>query len=253
MNKFLMSLLMVPFFSGSAFAHGNESRVEIELESPSTVKAGTIIASFQLVDSKEKKVITPTELNISHEKKLHFMAYDSALKEFRHVHPEFDGKVWTVELDLRVNGKYFIWAQGELASGAEEFSAPGEITISGGEEAWPTPPALGNIRQGSYSGSIASLSNQKLLAGKMTMLTLKFSRADGSAPQITPYLGAFAHVIATPEDGDSLLHVHPMNGSSPNDGMLHVTFPEAGKYRIWVQFMDGGVLKTVSLSVTVTK
>ena len=87
----------------------------------------------------------------------------------------------------------------------------------------------------------------------MAMLTLTLSREDGSPAIVTPYLGSFAHVISTPEDGDSLIHVHPMNGSSPTQGMLHVTFPTAGFYRVWVQFIESGALKTVPLSVEVTK
>jgi hypothetical protein len=42
-----------------------------------------------------------------------------------------------------------------------------------------------------------------------------------------------------------------MEGSA-NPAMIHVVFPEAGDYRLWVQFMDGGVLRTVPLSVTVS-
>jgi hypothetical protein len=83
------------------------------------------------------------------------------------------------------------------------------------------------------------------------MLTLVFTKSDGSPAAVTPYLGAFAHVIATPEDGGSLLHVHPMDGKTPNEGMLHATFPKAGSYRLWVQFNDDGVLKTIPLSVLV--
>ena len=39
----------------------------------------------------------------------------------------------------------------------------------------------------------------------------------------------------------------------PNTGMLHATFPAAGDYRLWIQLMDRGELKTVPLSVTVSK
>lgn len=85
----------------------------------------------------------------------------------------------------------------------------------------------------------------------MAMLTLTFNRTDGTKPDIQPYLGAFAHVILVPEDADSLLHVHPMQGATPNEGIFHTSFPDQGDYRLWVQFLDGGVLRTVPLSVTV--
>lgn len=251
MNFFrTLSILFLSLASSFAFAHGDESRVAIELESPATISAGKTIVSFQMIDTESNKVLTPSELNISHEKKLHFISYDPSLTEFQHLHPEFDGKFWNVELNYAVNGNYFIWTQGELSSDSEEFSSVTRIEVTGGQTSWPAP-VLGNIRSGKNAGSVATLSGQALKAGKMAMLTLTLTREDGAPAQITPYLGAFAHVIATPEDGDSLIHVHPMNTAKPNEGMLHATFPTAGHYRLWVQFQDASQLKTVPLSVEV--
>ena len=87
----------------------------------------------------------------------------------------------------------------------------------------------------------------------MVMVNISFSRTDGSPVELTPYLGAMAHVVATPADGDSLIHVHPMNTTQSNVLMLHATFPEAGFYRLWIQFIDGGVLKVVPLMIEVVK
>lgn len=248
----ILPLIALAFASNLAFAHGEKSRVAIELESPAQILAGTTVVSFQLVDTKLNRLVTPVDLNLSHERQLHFIAYDPALKEFQHVHPQFDGHVWAVEMNFSVDGDYFVWAQGELSVDSEEFNSLARIEVSGGQPAWP-PPVLGDVRSGSLTGSVATLSNQTLKAGKMAMLMLRFTEMDGSPADISPYLGAFAHVVATPEDGDALIHIHPMNGNSPNEGMVHVMFPSAGDYRIWVQFIDGGVLKTIPLSISVTK
>lgn len=247
-KSLIFSIVMIPSF---ALGHGGESRVEIELETPSRISAGNVTVEFQLFDNKENKVVTESDLNLSHEKKLHFITYDPGLKEFQHVHPEFDGNVWRADLSYTVDGKYFIWAQGELAVDGEEFSALERIEVSGGNSAWPAPPKLSDVRVGADGISIATLSNQQLKAGQMAMLDLTFSHADGTTPSVTPYLGAFAHVIVTPEDGDSLIHVHPMNGATPYQGMLHVMFPDKGYYRLWVQYIDASQIKTIPLSVQV--
>jgi hypothetical protein len=215
------------------------------------ISAGATTVSFKLLDMKTNQELTPAELQVSHEKLLHFIAYDPGLKEFQHVHPEFDGNVWNVAMNFPVDGNYFVWAQGEL-QGSTDFNSMVRLAVSGGQSAWPTP-TLSDVRAGTSANSVATVSAGKLKAGKMTMLTLTFTETDGSAAYITPYLGAFAHVIATPEDGSSLLHVHPMDGDQPNEGMLHVTFPTEGLYRLWVQFIDAGELKTIPLSVAVTK
>ena len=64
-------------------------------------------------------------------------------------------------------------------------------------------------------------------------------------------MGAIAHLVSTPSDGDSLIHAHPMVGSTPTTAMLHVTFPAAGLYRLWIQFIDTGELRVVPLAVEV--
>ena len=243
---------MLFFTSTFAQAHGNEDlRVSIEPESTAQYTAGQFNYAFQLYDNDTKKVLTDADLNESHTKKLHFIAYDPALKAFTHVHPEFDGKIWNVCLNLSVNGQYFLWAQGELLD-KTEFSSMTRATIANGQTENPIL-ALGDIRTGSDQGTQVKLANTKIKAGKMAMINFTVSRLDGTKPVLTDYLGAFAHVIATPTDGDALNHVHPMAGSKPNTGLLHATFDDAGDYRLWVQLMDGGILKTIPLSVTVTK
>ena len=205
---------------------------------------------FNLEKEETNKIIRDKDLNIEHEKKLHLIIYDPSLQEFQHVHPEFDGTMWTADTQFSVDGNYWIWAQGELASDGEEFSTSNKLDITGGATAWPTPPVLGDQRTGTSGVSAIELGKNKLLAGKMAMLDLKMTRTDGTTPQLEPYLGAFAHIIATPADGDALIHVHPV-GTGPSEGMLHATFPTAGEYRLWIQFIDDGNLKTIPLSVKV--
>jgi hypothetical protein len=237
--------------SAAASAH-DPTDGPVALESDQlTAIAGRSTYQFQLVDTKSEALITEKELAISHEKKLHLIVYDPALKEFQHVHPEFVGDRWSVTLDFAVNGEYRVWAQGMLAEGSIDFNASAKLTVTGGRPAWSTPPVLGDVRIGTDGNSRATISAGALKPGQMAMLTLTFTRTDGTKPDIKPYLGAFAHVILVPEDADSLLHVHPMNGANPNEGMIHTTFPEKGDYRLWVQFLDGENLRTIPLSVSV--
>lgn len=94
----------------------HESRILIQPENKESYKAGIFEYSFQLIDKESGKLIREEDLNDSHTKKLHLIAYDPSLKEFNHVHPVYNGNIWKVDLDLPVNGNYFIWAQGELAN-----------------------------------------------------------------------------------------------------------------------------------------
>jgi hypothetical protein len=237
---FLTGLLVC----GSAFAG-------VQIETPQTILSASesLNFSFNLVDDKTSKSISDMDLIETHTKILHLVVYDASLNEFNHVHPQFNGTAWDVELNLPVSGSYKVWAQGKTLNG-QEFSVSRSLTIENGEAEIPVA-SLGDVRVGADGTTQVELANTKLKAGKMAMIDFMVKRTDGTAPSLSPYLGAFAHVIATQLNGNDLIHVHPMEGNDANMGMLHATFPLAGEYRLWIQFIDDGVLKTIPLSVVV--
>lgn len=251
MKNLVLTFLML-LGSTLAFAHGGEEdRITIEPVIQGPYNAGAIQYRFDIFDENSNRTVGENDLVESHTKKLHLVVYDASLIQFTHVHPTFDGNQWSADLNLPVNGTYFIWAQGQLQDGTE-FSTYVKAQIQNGASEIQRLP-LGDHRTNSDHGTVLTLDSTKVKAGKMVMINFEISREDGSAPELTPYLGAFAHVIAVPPDGDELIHVHPMAGNQPNTGMLHATFPREGDYRIWVQFNDKGELKTIPLSITVTK
>ncbi len=251
MKSFLLTVVL-SFVTSLSWAHGDgESRVSIEPEAQGTYNAGTIQYSFQLFDGQTSKSLSDKDLVITNTKILHFIAYDPSRNEFNHVHPSFDGKVWNVTLSLLANGNYFFWAQGQLIDGTE-FSTVVKAQIANGKPEIPVVPLV-ETRKATDKNTAFQLSNTKLKAGAMAMIDFVISRDDGKPVQLTPYLGAMAHIIAVSPDGDELLHVHPTAGSKPNTGMIHTTFPSAGDFRVWIQLVDRGELKTIPLSLVVSK
>ncbi len=248
-----VALFLIAFCAvQSGFAYSSaDSRISIKPESQAAFHAGTFEYIFQLYDNVEKKLLTEQDLAESHTKKLHFITYDSSLKEFSHVHPAFDGHFWKVELNLPVNGKYVVWNQGTLLDGTE-FSSVIQASIIDGLPENPILP-LEDLRKASDGQTEFELAKTKIRAGKMVMLNFKVIRSDGATPIMEPYLGALAHVIATPSNGTELIHVHPMQGNATNTGMFHATFPKEGAYKLWVQFIEHAELKTIPLSVIVFK
>jgi hypothetical protein len=242
---------MVLFFAVMAqFLYAHEGpRVELLLQTPSVISAGIVQLQFQLLDRETNNLLPDQALDVLHEKKLHLLIYDEALQEFQHVHPEFTDGHWTVEANFQKNGKYWLWSQGQILED-EEFTAGRQINIIDGQPAWPAPPVLSDQRIGDAGISTVELGHLRLTAGHPIFVNVRMKRNDGTAPELTPYLGAFAHIVAVPQAGDSLIHVHPMP-SSENQGIMHVTFPLPGFYRVWVQFIDGGELKIIPLSVQV--
>jgi hypothetical protein len=242
-------LLISLIFTFALHAHEETQKVALEPELFSN-NAGHISYSFQLIDLEKKVLIKDTDLTLGNEKLLHFIVYDSSLTDFQHLHPVYNGKSWIIEFDLKRNGNYWIWGQGVLTRNSTEFSASNNLEILGGLEAYPAPAELELTRTGNDSISAITLDNATITAKKTVMLNLKFSRTDGSTPLISNYLGAMAHVIAVTDDGDSLVHVHVM-ASKPTQGMIHATFENAGKYRLWIQFLDNNILRVVPLAIEV--
>lgn len=249
----LFALLGLLFGQAVSQAHGGEDdRISIEAETQGALTASERIPfSFQIYDEETKKAVTHADLQLSHTKKVHLIVYDASLNEFNHLHPEFVGGLWEAELNLTVNGSYFIWAQGVLADGTD-FSASYRVNVVSGKPALPVIK-LGDVRKGTFEHTTVELSKQKIRAGKMAMVTYTVTRDDGTPSEVTPYLGANAHIIAVSPDGDDLIHVHPMEGQDANSGMIHATFPREGDYRLWIQLIDKNELKTIPLSVTVVK
>ncbi|MBY0384715.1 hypothetical protein K2X05_06110 [bacterium] len=241
---------MVRLFFLSALLICGSSLADIKILSSQNVVSASekINYTFGLLDDKTKAIVSDKDLVETHTKILHLVVYDASLNQFNHVHPTYNGN-WSVELNLPVNGSYKVWAQGKTSNG-KEFSVNIPLVVENGAPEIAVAP-LGDVRVGTDGTTQVELASTKLKAGKMAMIDFMVSRTDGTTPSLSPYLGAFAHVIATQLNGNDLIHVHPMEGDQPNMGVLHSTFPLAGEYRLWVQFIDDGVLKTIPLSVVV--
>ena len=208
---------------------------------------------LRLIDSSSGKALGPADLSVEHEKLFHFFAYDQALQNYVHEHPQptqKDPTVWAVKVTFNQTGTYRLWADITLASNGLDVVTPSAIKVMGTHP--PNAPITElNPTLGGVDGiSVLSLRNtENLHPGTPAMITFSFSRTDGTQPKITPYLGALAHVLLTDVTGNQVLHAHPMPMGSQL--MLHTEFPAAGDYRLFVQFVDGGVLRTVLLSVRV--
>lgn len=246
--KLLLIIALSLLISLETYADGKG--IELKLESSSSVSAGLVMVEFQLSDTHQNRILTPDDLVLSHERILHLLVYDRSLTQFQHVHPTYENGRWRVELNFSVNGNYFLWAQGVTAGEFVEFSSMSKMQVINGSEELSAPTSLPEVRVGEDRGSVATMSDVVLKVGSKLGPSLKFSRADGSLPEISPYLGAFAHVIAVSINGESLVHVHPQSGQAPDEGEVHFRFEKSGEYRVWVQFIDGGILRTVAMAVT---
>lgn len=247
-----LALTLVPFlFSSLALADEGHGTVSLKIESEKTINAGKSEVSFNLFDSKRNKNVTDSDLEVVHEKKIHMLVFDKSLTQFFHIHPEFKTSNWKVNADIPTNGKYHIYIEGKQKTSGE-FTAHDVIQVQKGKPELPAPNNVTPQKSGASGESIVTLSGDTFSTAQDSHIRLTFSRTDGQRPKITNYLGAKAHVVVTPLDGSELLHVHPMEEGSDIALGLHTRFKKAGDYRMWIEFIDQGVKRTVPLWIRAT-
>ena len=71
---------------------------------------------------------------------------------------------------------------------------------------------------------------------------------DGAPVETEPYLGAGGHLVALREGDLAFLHVHPTEGLG-----FMATFPSAGRYRLFLQFVHAGQVRTVAFTQAVAR
>lgn len=247
-NMFLFLILgLVSLVSSDSFAKG----VQIDIQCANSPCQAQKIESLRVVLKDETgRLITEKDLKIVHEKNFHFIGFDEGLTNYIHEHPvqNPDGS-WQVDVLFKQPGIYKMYVDITSKQGTH-ITQYKEVAVTGAGTSNSPPQSLEPKNEGSDRGSILTLSEtSNLRSGDMAMIPFTFSREDGSAPIITPYLGAQAHFVITNVDGTLFLHVHPMKMG--NDWMIHTEFPEPGDYRVFVQFIDANILRTVELALRV--
>lgn len=147
-------------------------------------------------------------------------------------------------------------------------------------------PAAAGDRAVLSSGDTLVLDRSRpFVAGAESMLEVRVLDTDGAPAMVEAYLGMAGHAMLTREDGAVFVHLHPMGTVSSaalrrlaarergDSGMLagldtaaHAThgatslagdiafpfvFPQAGRYRLWVQVKRGGAVRTAAFDVDV--
>jgi hypothetical protein len=174
--------------------------------------------------------------------RMHLIVVRRDLTRYLHVHPDVaaDG-TWTAELSLPDAGVYRAYA---------DFERHGRQTVLGvdlfvaGEFA---PEELPGPSPAAEADGYRVDLDCDARAGDHAPLT--FRLAHGGEPFAAErYLGAGGHLVALREGDLAYLHAHPLS-EAPGRLEFGVTFPTAGRYRLFLQFQHGGVVRTTAHTV----
>ncbi len=223
--------------------------VQAEVVSPARFEAGRTASTVLRLTTADGKPLTQDQLQIAHTEKLHLLVVDDTLTDYHHEHPVAGEKPgeYKFEFSPRVGGTYSIWADVLPTATAKQEYAKTQVKVVGAP-AKPDKSLNTTADAGGYRFSLTTEQNEPLQAGKATMVNIKVTTPDGKDfLGLEPVMGAFAHMVAFPEDVASVTHVHPM-GVEPKTAAerggpqltFHVEPEKAGFQRLFLQTQIAG-------------
>ncbi|WP_430647247.1 heavy-metal-associated domain-containing protein [Agromyces sp. GXS1127] len=213
-------------------------------------EAGEI--SFRLTDGAGAAV---TDVEISHEKPLHLIVVRTDGAGFRHVHPVVDeAGTWHVPFTFDRAGAHRVFADFVPAAVGEAVTLTSTVEVAG--DVAPEPRTT-DVTTSTVDGLEVELDGA-LVTGAESELTFTVTRDGEPVTSLEPYLGAYGHLVALRQGDLAYLHVHPMG--EPGDGVTDpgpeiafmATAPTAGRYLLYLDLQEGGVVRSIPFVVTAT-
>ncbi|MDP8957345.1 MAG: hypothetical protein M3N24_10390 [Actinomycetota bacterium] len=200
----------------------------------------TIAWTFDIVGPNGR----PRSYRIQHERELHLIIVRDDLSTFSHLHPtRRDDGMWTVDLSFASPGSYTAFAD-VAPDDAPAMTLRIPLKVEGEWEPQPLPRVSNQSEADGYS---VTMQGQVRANGASE---LQFHIAKEGVPVTPePYLGAGGHLVALRAGDLEYLHVHPLE-ESPHGAiafMMHAG--GAGTYRLFLQFLHDGAIRTVDFTV----
>ncbi|MEV2239141.1 hypothetical protein [Micromonospora sp. NPDC049891] len=203
---------------------------------------------FQVRDGQRRTV---TRFAVVHDKPMHVIVVRRDLSGYQHLHPTMavDG-TWSVPLTLPSSGIWRAYADfTALADDGRQTAttlgvdlvAPGDYT----PRDLPTPATTTAVDGFTvdYQGAPQP--------GLTVPVSFRITGADGAAPALERYLGAYGHLVALREGDLGYLHVHPEAELVDGTIRFWLTTPGPGRYRLYLDFATGGEVRTAEFTVSV--
>ncbi|AEB47377.1 hypothetical protein [Micromonospora maris] len=203
---------------------------------------------FRIQDGQRRPV---TRFAVVHDKPMHVIVVRRDLSGYQHLHPTMaaDG-TWSVPLTLPQPGIWRAYADFTALAGdgrqtattlGVDLVAPGAYAPRALPD--PAPSTTVDELTVGYQGSPEP--------GLTVPVSFRVTDADGSSPTLEHYLGTFGHLVALREGDLGYLHVHPEPELVDGAIQFWLTTPGPGRYRLYLDFATGGVVRTAEFTVLV--
>ena len=193
------------------------------------------------------------EVEMVHEKLLHFIVVASDLSYFSHEHPERqpDGTFTHPLAPLPHPGAYVVYGD-FTPTGGKQVVARTALTVAGA-----APPAIAlapvglpaHATFGDFDVTLAA--DRAPAAGAATMLSFAISSHGTPVTDLRNYLGARGHCVVISADTTKFVHSHPLAAATGAEVQFHTVFPAPGTYKLWAEFRPAGKTLIASFVVEV--
>ena len=219
----------------------SENGLTLDLARRSARQGATTRLDFRILGEDGRPVRT---FDLEHTKRMHLIVVRRDLTGFQHLHPTMhsDG-TWTTPLTLPQAGTYRVFADFSVddtpTTLADDLDVDGDVR----SHALPAP-----AKAAATDGFRVGLTDSTVRAGEESELTFTVSR-NGRPVPLQDYLGAKGHLVALREGDLAFLHVHPDASSL----RFEASFPNAGTYRLFLQFQVAGRVHTAAFTLEVAR
>jgi uncharacterized protein (UPF0333 family) len=206
-------------------------------------QTGNQTISFDLY-AKNGNVISNTDLNIVHEKKMHAIIASSDFSDYQHVHPEFKEGSWQMPVTLMNNTMYQVYIDISSDAGGQETL---RFPINVGDPQFSSKVSQREIILTQDAISVELVSNNEFMAGKDILISFNISQ-DGKSIIPENYLGKKVHVVALGDDPNTYVHGHPIDNEN-EDITVALNFNKGGIHTLFVELQVMGVVRIFPFTV----
>lgn len=195
---------------------------------------------FRILGPGERVV---PEYTTAHERDLHLIVVNRELTTYHHLHPTLDpGGLWSVPVPALDPGAFRAIADFHVANGPALVLGT-DLSVAGDYQPRPVPEPSTSAQVDGYEVELTATP----AAGAGTSAYFTVRRAGTIVTDLQPYLGAAGHLVAMRTGDLAYAHVHPL-GDAANPISFAVQLPSAGRYRLFLDFKHGGVVRTASFT-----
>ena len=250
--------------------------------SPVPIMTGSSTRLDFLVNTKPGNNAVPlTALQYAHTKLMHVIGVRDDMNEFFHIHPAPTSTpgVLTTGYTFQKPGRYKIWSE-ITKDGMGYAFGHDALQVSGfGPESEKEVAFVKSVNISGYR--VVLYDSEPIVKGENTEIAFDIFNASGNEAPLDPYLGLDMHLTIIKDDWKQFIHTHPDSGvrvfalvvpplinearadgmhamtpstlnSPPKSLHFHLVFPEAGLYKMFVQFRPAGIALPEDQALTAT-